>query len=103
MTDESGKLLKRGPELVRSKLQDKMFLVPSLITVVGVFCGFLALISATKGNYDYAAKCIVLAMILDIGILALLTILPLGSISQRSRGMRAVVQGMWLSIRCTIR
>ncbi len=54
----------KGPELVRGKLQGN-FLVPSFITVVGIFCGFLAIISAIKGRYDYAAKCIGLAIILD--------------------------------------
>ena len=56
-------ILKRG--YVREKLQGKSFLVPSFVTVVGIFCGFLGVISAIKGNFEYATKCIILAIILD--------------------------------------
>ncbi|OVE80112.1 CDP-diacylglycerol--serine O-phosphatidyltransferase [bacterium J17] len=42
-----------------------MFLIPSCITVTAIFCGFLAIISAFNGRFEYAAKCIVLAIILD--------------------------------------
>ncbi len=63
-----GALLSRGPRYVREKLQGKVFLIPSCITVVGIFCGFLAIMSAVQGqpqNFIYAAKCIGLAIILD--------------------------------------
>ena len=61
-------LLARGPRFVREKLQGKIFLIPSCITVVGIFCGFLAIMSAVQGepqHFIYAAKCIGLAIILD--------------------------------------
>lgn len=58
-------LLKGGRRFMREKLQGKTFLIPSLITVAGTFCGFLAIISAIKGRYDYATKCIALAFLLD--------------------------------------
>jgi CDP-diacylglycerol--serine O-phosphatidyltransferase len=54
-----------GPKLVKSKLQGSVFVIPSLITIIGLFCGFLALISAMKGNFTYAIKCIALSFILD--------------------------------------
>lgn len=53
---------------LRAKLEGKTFLIPSAITVVGIFCGFLAIINAIKGDrtaFDYATKCIGLAIILD--------------------------------------
>lgn len=50
---------------LRARLRGKTFLIPSFITVVGIFCGFLAIISAIKGRYEYATKCIGLAIILD--------------------------------------
>lgn len=56
---------KQGPRLVRDRLQGKVFLVPALVTVTGIFCGFLAILSAIKGDFDYAAKCVALAMLLD--------------------------------------
>lgn len=53
------------PRLVRGRLQGKMFLIPSLITVLGNFCGFLAIISAATGHFEYAVKAIAVAFILD--------------------------------------
>jgi CDP-diacylglycerol--serine O-phosphatidyltransferase len=43
----------------------KLLLVPSFITVVGIFCGFLAIVSGVKGRFDYAAACIAIAFIVD--------------------------------------
>ncbi len=57
--------LLRGSKFMREKLHGKIFLVPSSVTVVGIFCGFLAIVSAIRGEFEYAAKCIVLAIILD--------------------------------------
>lgn len=55
----------KGPRLVKSKLQEKLFVIPSFITVVASFCGFLAVVSAVRGNFEYAAKAIGVAMLLD--------------------------------------
>ena len=55
----------RGPRLVRDKLQGKMFLVPALVTVCGIFCGFLAILSAIRGDYELSTKYIALAFFLD--------------------------------------
>lgn len=55
----------KGSRFMREKLQGKTFLIPSFITVTAVFCGFLAIISALKGQFEYATKCIALAIVLD--------------------------------------
>ncbi|MCB0322004.1 MAG: CDP-diacylglycerol--serine O-phosphatidyltransferase, partial [Bdellovibrionales bacterium] len=62
--DSRRPVLLKGPKL-RDRLQGKTFLIPSFITVVGIFCGFLAAISATRGEFVYACKCIALAILLD--------------------------------------
>ena len=63
-------LLARGSGYVKSKLHGKTFLIPNFVTVMGMFCGFLAVISAVGGNFSaeslkYSANCILLAIILD--------------------------------------
>jgi len=58
-------LLVRGPRYMREKFHGKIFLVPSSVTVVGIFCGFLAIVSSIRGEFEYATKCIVLAILLD--------------------------------------
>lgn len=60
-----GMRLKRGPRYVREKFRGKSFLIPACVTVTGIFCGFLALVSVFKGRFEYATKCIGLAIILD--------------------------------------
>lgn len=50
---------------VRDRLRGKAFLVPNLITVTGIFCGFLSIIFSIRGDFAYAARCIALAIILD--------------------------------------
>ncbi len=58
-------LLGGGSRFVRNKLQGKTFLVPSFITLVGIFCGFLGIVSAFRGDFVYSCKCIALAILLD--------------------------------------
>lgn len=58
-------VLKNSRKFMREKLHGKSFLVPSFITVVGIFCGFLAIISAIKGDFLYATRCIIVAIVLD--------------------------------------
>lgn len=57
--------LASGKGLMRSKLRGKAFVIPSLITVLGIFCGFLAMLSAFKGRFEYAAVAIGLAFVFD--------------------------------------
>lgn len=53
------------PRLVKGRLHGKIFLIPSFITVIAIFCGFYALIAAIKGRFDHACLAIGLALILD--------------------------------------
>ena len=55
----------RRPRLVKGRLQGKVFLIPSFITAVAIFCGFYALIGAIKGRFDHACLAIGLALLLD--------------------------------------
>ncbi len=64
-TSEEKPLPLSRPRLVRERLQGKVFIIPTGITAIGIFCGFLAILSALKGNYEYAVKCIGLAFVLD--------------------------------------
>jgi len=57
--------LVHGGQKVREKLHGKAFLIPSLVTVGAFFFGFLAVIEATRGDFIYATKCIVLAALFD--------------------------------------
>ena len=54
-----------GKTLVANKLKGKAFVIPSLITALGIFCGFLSAISSFQGKYEYAAQCIMLAVVVD--------------------------------------
>ncbi len=69
--DESNRFRKghrRGPQLIRERFQTKLFLIPSFVTVGGIFCGFLAILTSVKGeasHFIYAAQCIGWAFILD--------------------------------------
>jgi len=42
-----------------------IYLLPNLLTLSALFCGFFAIIAATKGWFDWAAYAIFIAMILD--------------------------------------
>lgn len=50
---------------IRSRFVPSRFLLPSLVTMVGIFCGFLAIVSASQGKFLYAVQCILFAIILD--------------------------------------
>ena len=56
------------PRLTRS-------VVPNLFTAINMFCGFLSILSASDGNYNYAAWLIFIAAIFDAldGLVARLT------------------------------
>ncbi len=53
------------PINVKKTLQNRAFILPSLVTVVSLFAGFLSIISSIKGNYEQAVKYIALAFIFD--------------------------------------
>lgn len=50
---------------LKERLHGKSFVIPSLITMVAIFCGFLAIISAIKGDFVYSVHCVIVAMVLD--------------------------------------
>ena len=52
-------------KIVRKSFENRLFLIPNLITVIGSFCGFLALISVLRGDFIYAVRCIFIAVIID--------------------------------------
>lgn len=58
---------KRGSrsDSLRKKFHGKSFLIPSVITMVAIFCGFLAIISAIRGDFIYAVRCVFIAIVLD--------------------------------------
>lgn len=58
-------LLRQGPQLVRAKLQGKMFLVPALVTMFSLFCGFIAIVQAFRGNFEIALRYIAIAIVFD--------------------------------------
>lgn len=62
--DRSKTLLRTRGGLRRS-FKGKAFLIPSFITVVGLFCGFLAIINSFRGNFDHAVICVILAAVFD--------------------------------------
>ena len=49
--------------------------IPNLFTATNMFCGFLSIITASNGNYNYAAWLIIVAAIFDAldGLVARLT------------------------------
>lgn len=60
----------RGRGRIRTALREKrqrgIFLLPSLLTTGNLFCGFLAIILITEGEYRWAALAILVAMVMDI-------------------------------------
>ena len=49
----------------RERLHSKRFLLPNLVTLCNMFCGFLAATYSANGNYGKAAIAIFIAIILD--------------------------------------
>lgn len=50
---------------VKQSLHTKAFLIPNLVTVLGIFCGFLSILSSFKGDFEAAAKYIGFAIVID--------------------------------------
>lgn len=53
----------RLPE--RGRLRSGLSIIPSLFTIGNIFCGYYAVISSLKGNFDYAAIAIGFGSVLD--------------------------------------
>lgn len=60
----------RAPRLRRRKdhtrLRRGIYIVPSLFTVGNVFCGFLSIIHSSRGDFEWAALLILIAIVADI-------------------------------------
>lgn len=50
---------------VKDRFRNQAILVPNFITMIAAFCGFLAILRSISGDFEYATKCIALAIILD--------------------------------------
>ena len=57
--------LSRGRKLLHNRLKGKVFIVPSMITMIGIFCAFLAIVKTFAGQFTYASVCIGLAIVVD--------------------------------------
>jgi len=49
----------------RRRLGRSVFILPSIFTVGNIFCGYYAIVSTMRGNYDHAAQAIGIAIVLD--------------------------------------
>ena len=61
----NAKQTKKIPSLVKDRFKNHAFIIPSLVTATGIFCGFLAVLSALNGQLRYATGCIALSFFLD--------------------------------------
>lgn len=52
-------------ESLKNRLSRGRFLIPNMVTVGNMFCGFLTVIYATSGRFDKAVLAIALAILLD--------------------------------------
>lgn len=50
----------------RSRLRRGVYIVPSLFTVANIFCGFLSILHSSRGDYEWAALLILMAIVADI-------------------------------------
>jgi CDP-diacylglycerol--serine O-phosphatidyltransferase len=50
----------------RRRLGRSVFILPSMFTVGNIFCGYFAILSTMRGNYDQAAQAIGIAIIMDM-------------------------------------
>lgn len=64
-TEPKKKFFERTQVRLKSRLHGRVFLIPSLITVVAFFSGFLAIFYALRGNFEDATKCIAIAILFD--------------------------------------
>src|SRR5262249_50362569 len=54
------------PPARRRRLGRSIYILPSLFTVGNIFCGYFAIVSTMRGNYDTAAQAIGIAIVLDM-------------------------------------
>ena len=60
----------RVPKLRRRKSGPRMrkgiYLIPSLFTVANIFCGFLSIVASSRGDFEFAAVLILVAIFADM-------------------------------------
>jgi CDP-diacylglycerol---serine O-phosphatidyltransferase len=61
----SHKLGNLRKQMIQERLKGSRFLLPNLVTVGHMFCGFLAIVYSTSNRYEKAVVAIALAMLLD--------------------------------------
>ncbi len=50
----------------RTRIRRGIYIVPSLFTVANIFCGFLSIIHGSRGDFEWAALLILMAIVADI-------------------------------------
>ena len=50
----------------KRKLGRGVFILPSILTVGNIFCGYYAILATMRGNYESAAQAIGIAILLDM-------------------------------------
>lgn len=56
---------REGRLAMRRRMRRGVYLLPSILTLGNLFCGFYALMAVYNGNYEVAALAILLALVLD--------------------------------------
>src|SRR5919198_4948718 len=58
--------LRRANDPQRSRLRRGVYLLPSLFTMGNMFCGYISIVYAMRGEYESAAPFIGFAVVLDM-------------------------------------
>src|SRR4030081_1854103 len=68
MLENEGRLrfLRRSTDPRRNKLRRGVYLLPSLLTMGNMFCGYACVVYAMRGEYETAAPFIGIAIVLDM-------------------------------------
>jgi CDP-diacylglycerol--serine O-phosphatidyltransferase len=68
MLENEGRLrfLRRSPDSLRTRLRRGVYLLPSLLTMGNMFCGYACVVYAMRGEYATAAPFIGFAVVLDM-------------------------------------
>ena len=65
-TEERLRFLRRTADRPRHKLRRGVYLLPSLLTMGNMFCGYACVVYAMRGEYETAAPFIGFAVVLDM-------------------------------------
>ncbi len=64
-TQSKIKVAQKGSKVLHPILKEPALLIPNLITITGIFCGFLGIVYAISENFNFAARYILVAAIMD--------------------------------------